>query len=61
MLLNGVLVPLEGQGDLAFAADGVSMTVTPLGADADWRSDAELVFALQDVPTVGYRGFWSCD
>ena len=37
------------------------MTVTPLGAEADWRGDADLVFALAQGPTVGYRGFWTCD
>ena len=65
MKLNGVLVPLEageetGAG-VAFTAPGVTMTVRPLGDDADWRSDAELVFALEQGLTVGYRGFWACE
>ncbi len=63
--LNGVLVPLEATGETdgggtAFGAQGTSLTVTPLGAEADWRSNAELVFALEQGLTVGYRGFWSC-
>jgi len=27
---------------------------------ADWRSDAELVFRLEQGLSVGYRGFWTC-
>lgn len=65
MKLNGVLVQLqateEPEGGIAFAAQGVSMTVRPLGEEADWRSDAELVFRLDQGPTVGYRGFYDCD
>lgn len=64
MKLNGVLVPIEARsredGAVTFAAPGVTMTVRPLGEAADWRSDAELVFALEQGLTVGYRGFWSC-
>jgi hypothetical protein len=62
MKLNGVIVPLEGgEAEGRFAASGVTMTVTPLGTEADWRSNAELVFEMEDGPTVGYRGFYTCD
>jgi len=64
MKLNGVIIALSGSpgedGGASFAAPGVTMTVRPLGEKADWRSDAELVFALEDGPTVGYRGFYRC-
>ncbi|WP_425416860.1 DUF305 domain-containing protein [Oricola indica] len=64
MKLNGVIVPLSGveteDERIGFEAPGVTMTVRPLGEDANWRSDAELVFALEDGPTVGYRGFYAC-
>ena len=65
MKLNGVLVPLEGTGDMdesgmRLTAPGATMTVRPLGDEASWRSDAELVFALDQGLTVGYRGFWTC-
>lgn len=64
MKLNGVLIELAGGGDMdeavRLAAPGVTMTVRPLGDEATWRSDAELVFALEQGLTVGYRGFWSC-
>jgi len=64
MKLNGVIVPLTGgeavNGANAYEAPGVTMTVRPLGDDADWRSNAELVFALEEGPTVGYRGFYRC-
>lgn len=65
MKLNGVLIELAGtaagqEGGVRLAAPGVRMTVRPLGDEATWRSDAELVFALEQGLTVGYRGFWSC-
>ncbi len=60
MQLNGVVIPMQGEGDGSFAADGATMTVRELGEDADWRADAELVFTMEQGPTVGYRGFWSC-
>ncbi len=65
MKLNGVLVPLAadaatGRGGGTFAAPGARITVRPLGEDADWRANAEMVFALEQGPTVGYRGFWTC-
>ncbi|NDW32750.1 DUF305 domain-containing protein [Salipiger sp. PrR007] len=64
MKLNGVLVPLETDAEtdhsLEFTARGVAMTVRPLGDEADWRSDAELIFELDQGLTVGYRGFYEC-
>jgi hypothetical protein len=37
------------------------VSVRPLGDDADWRSNADLVFRLVEQGfTVGYRGFWTC-
>jgi hypothetical protein len=65
MKLNGVLVPLQAgdatESGARFTAAGVTMTVQPLGEDADWRSNADLVFALDQGLTVGYRGFWDCE
>ncbi len=65
MKLNGVLIPLEASGtddeaQAEYRAPGVAMSVRQLGAEADWRSNAELVFALDVGKRVGYRGFWSC-
>jgi len=65
MKLNGVLIALAGRGEMdedgmRLTAPGVTMTVRPLGDEATWRSDAELVFALEQGLTVGYRGFWTC-
>ena len=64
--LNGIIVAVEGsaaarEAEGRWGADGLTMTVRPLGDQADWRSNAELRFALQQGPTVGYRGFWACD
>jgi hypothetical protein len=67
MKINGVIVPLETQeesesGGRVFAAAGTTTTVRPLGDDdADWRSDAELVFNVDQGLTVGYRGFYVCE
>ncbi|WP_299653672.1 DUF305 domain-containing protein [uncultured Jannaschia sp.] len=66
MKLNGVLVSLEGSGEAAgggieFSAPGTTITVRPLGAEADWRANAELVFALDEGFSVGYRGFYRCE
>lgn len=66
MKLNGVLLRLEATGERKaavrhLAAPGVTMTVRPLGDEADWRADAELVFALERGLAVGYRGFWACE
>lgn len=65
MKLNGVLVPLEAAGDpqagtAEFSAPGTTITVRPLGDEADWRADAELVFELDQGLTIGYRGFYAC-
>ncbi len=58
MKLNGVIVPLQGTGEGAFGADGLTMRVAPV--DGGWRANAELTFALDPGPTAAYRGFWSC-
>jgi hypothetical protein len=76
MKLNGKLVPLEATeaGGLeslvpgtVMAADGVRMSVrrSPdegaiLGGILQ-RSNAELVFELEQGLTVGYRGFYTCE
>ncbi len=60
MKLNGVLVPLEQSDDGLFAADEATVSIRLLGEDADWRSDAELVFRLEQGLSVGYNGFWTC-
>ena len=73
MKLNGVIVALQpaatekagagaakGQVGRRWTADGTTLTLRPLGENADWRADAELVFALDQGLRVGYRGFWSC-
>jgi hypothetical protein len=63
--LNGVLVGLDAAGDTQggaaeFAAPGTTITVRPLGDEADWRQNAELVFRLDQGLEVGYRGFYQC-
>ena len=65
MKLNGVLVALDASGEteaggVEFAAPGATVTVRPLGGEADWRADAELVFELDQGLTIGYRGFYGC-
>ena len=65
MKLNGVLVALDagpqaGPEGGVWQAGGARMQVTPLGEDADWRADAELVFQLDRGLEVGYRGAWDC-
>ena len=60
MKLNGILVGLDRQREGVYAAQGATVAVRPLGEEADWRADADLVFALEQGLTVGYRGFWSC-
>ncbi|RIA56849.1 DUF305 domain-containing protein [Dichotomicrobium thermohalophilum] len=64
MQLNGVIIPLEaaagGDADTSWRAEGLTTELRPLGEEADWRSDSELIFALDQGLTVGYRGFWSC-
>lgn len=66
MKLNGVLVGLEAAGDpqsgnVEFSSPGTTITVRPLGEEADWRADTELVFELDEGLTVGYRGFYACE
>ncbi|TPE49712.1 DUF305 domain-containing protein [Amaricoccus solimangrovi] len=65
MKLNGILVDLEGSGEPGsgtgeFSAPGTSLTLRPLGEEADWRQNAELVFRLDQGLEVGYRGFYGC-
>ncbi len=61
MKLNGVLVQLERSSDGVFSAGEAEVSVRLLGDDADWRSNADLVFRLVEQGfTVGYRGFWTC-
>lgn len=63
--LNGVLIPLQtadptDDTQRGYSAEGVTMSVRMLGEAADWRSDAELIFAMERGPKTGYRGFFSC-
>jgi hypothetical protein len=65
MKLNGILVTLEEAGEaeaggVALQAPGTTVTVRPLGDEADWRADSELVFELDEGLRVGYRGFYDC-
>ncbi|OAB55228.1 DUF305 domain-containing protein [Phormidium willei BDU 130791] len=60
MKLNGIFLTLEGRGDGVYATPGLTMTLRDL-PEADWRGGAELIFALEQGPTVGYRGFSDCD
>jgi hypothetical protein len=60
MKLNGILVALDRQSEGVLGAEGATVAVRPLGPEADWRADADLVFALEQGLSVGYRGFWSC-
>lgn len=64
--LNGTLIVLDAvddpqAGTAVFGADGVTVTVQPLGDAADWRQNADLVFTLDEGLRVGYRGFFSCE
>ena len=64
--LNGVLIALEAggetaEGGAAFSAPGALVTVRPLGDEATWRQNAELVFDLDEGLHVGYGGFYSCE
>jgi hypothetical protein len=62
MNLNGVVVPLERQeadAGRVWGAPGVTMTVRDV-EEANWRGGAELIFELEQGPTVGYRGFYDC-
>lgn len=58
--LNGVILTLEAQDERVYGASGITMTLHEV-PDADWRGDTELIFALEDGLTVGYRGFYDCD
>lgn len=63
--LNGVLITLHlvrsaSADTLEFSTAGTAIAVRPLGDDADWRSDAALVFRLDQGLNVGYRGFYGC-
>ena len=66
MKLNGILVGLgpanggDGETFRTFTAPGTMIAVRMLREEADWRQNAELVFALDQGMTVGYRGFWTC-
>jgi hypothetical protein len=44
--LNGVLVSRDGNGDGVFASGEAAVSVRPLGAEADWRSNADLATTL---------------
>lgn len=64
MKLNGVLVALQAAGEegaATFSAPGATVTVRPLGDEADWRQNAELVFELEQGLRVGYGGFYGCE
>ena len=59
--LNGVIVTLDPLDDAGrYAADGATVDIRMLDDEADWRSDAELVFRLDAGLEVGYRGFFAC-
>lgn len=60
MKLNGVLLALDRQEEGVYATGGATIAVRPLGDDADWRANADLLFRLEQGVEVGYRGFWSC-
>lgn len=55
--LNGVILTLDATGDGTFAAPGITMSVREIPEDV-WRGGAELIFALDQGLTVGYRGFY---
>ncbi|MGE0746418.1 MAG: hypothetical protein AB7K86_14270 [Rhodospirillales bacterium] len=60
--LNGIIVRVEGaaaapEAEGSWRSEGLTMTVRPLGEQADWRADAELIFALERGPSIGCRGF----
>lgn len=59
MRLNGVLERQEAEAGRIWGAPGVTMTVRNL-EEADWRGGAELIFALEQGLTVGYRSFYDC-
>jgi hypothetical protein len=64
--LNGILLNLDvndapQNGAARFSARGTRISVQPLGEQADWRGNAELIFELDRGLTVGYRGFYACE
>lgn len=65
MKLNGVLVSLQAAASpseetAVFAAEGTTVTIRDFRGDGGWRSNAELVFELDQGLEVGYRGFYRC-
>ncbi len=60
MQLNGILLELEDRGDGVFGAPGVTMSLQDV-SEGGWRGSAELIFALDEGLTVGYRGFYDCE
>lgn len=58
MKLNGQLVPLQGDAEAGFSAEGVSMQVEPVDGATDHAAD--LVMTLDAGLTVGYRGYFEC-
>lgn len=58
--LNGVILTLEAQEEGVYSASGITMSLREV-PDADWRGETELIFALEEGLTVGYRGFYDCD
>jgi mono/diheme cytochrome c family protein len=73
MKLNGALIPLRAPspdalrpgGGAEMTADRVTMTVIPapgepVEAPGERELRADLVFALVEAQTVGYRGFYRC-
>ncbi|MGZ3218319.1 DUF305 domain-containing protein [Paracoccus sp. T5] len=65
MKLNGVLINLDADGEARngaadFSASGTTISVRPLGDEADWRQNAELILRLDRGLEVGYRGFYDC-
>ncbi|OYX27157.1 MAG: DUF305 domain-containing protein [Rhodobacterales bacterium 32-66-7] len=65
MKLNGVLIPLAAmevqEGTSRYGAPGTTVTVRPLGEEADWRQNAQLIFELDQGFSVGYGGFYACN
>ncbi|ROU02446.1 DUF6692 family protein [Histidinibacterium lentulum] len=57
--LNGVIIPLDASGGSTWSAPGVTMTLRQTDG-AGWRGSADLIFTLDQGPTVGYRGFYEC-
>ncbi|SDO76199.1 protein of unknown function [Lutimaribacter pacificus] len=59
VMVNNTVIALSGDGG-TFAAEGISVRVSELGDEGDWRSDAALVATIGPDFEVGYRGFWRC-